>query len=170
MLSTLLTLLIAVGGTNPGKCSANWKPPEVHGIRLGMTVNQVKFRLPFLKIPPADKYDVRETFLYVTTNRREQKRLPRVFAIEMWFWKNRLVRYNLKYYGSETSAGIARFANAVETQFNLSDGNRVSAHRYQCGDVIVSVAEELKRTVSLRDAEGEKVLNRRVDESYGLKP
>ena len=164
MLSTILTLLIAVGGTNPGQCSPDWKPPEVHGIRLGMTVNQVKFRLPFLKVPPADKYDVRETFLYVTTNRREQKRLPRVFAIEMWFWKNRLVRYNLKYYGSETSASIARFANAVETQFNLSNANRISAHSYQCGNVIVLVADTLKRTVSLRDAEGEKVLNRRVDE------
>jgi len=170
MLATIFIFLIGLGGSSPIECSQDWKPPEIHGVRLGMTVNQVKFRLPFLKIPRADKYDVRETFLYVTTNRRQQKRLPRVFALEMWFWKNRLVRYNLKYYGSETPAGITQFANAVETRFNLSDANRVSAHSYQCGNVIVLVADTLKRTMSLRDVEGEKILNRRVDESYGLKP
>jgi hypothetical protein len=170
MLSTILMFVIVVGGSDPSECSADWKPLEIHGIRLGMTVTQVKFRLPFLKIPPADKYDVRETFLYVTTNPRQRKRLPRVFAIEMWFWKNRLVRYNLKYYGAETPDGIARFMDAVETHFNLSDATRISAHRYQCGNVSISVAEDVKRTVSLRDLEGEKVLNRRVDESYGLKP
>lgn len=163
-------LAIAVGGVNPNECPSDWKVPEIHGIRLGMTVNQVKFRLPFLKIPPADKYNVRETFLYVTTNRQEQKRLPRVFALEMWFWKDHLARYNLKYYGSETSEGVARFTKAVETRFDLSDAIRVSAHRYQCGDVTISVGADLKRTVSLRDLEGEKVLNRRVDESYSLKP
>ena len=163
-------LVITVGGSHSSECSPDWQSPEIHGIRLGMTTRQVKFRLPFLKIPPADKYDVRETFLYVTTDRRQQKRLPRVFALEMWFWKNRLVRYNLKYYGSETPPGITRFANAVEIQFNLSDANRLSAHSYQCGNVIVLVADTLKRTVSLRDVEGEKILNRRVDESYGLKP
>ena len=106
----------------------------------------------------------RETFLYVTTNRREQKRLPRVFALEMWFWKNRLVRINLKYYGSETSRSINQFMAAIETHFNLSQTNRISAHRYQCGNVIVSVAEDGKRTISLRDAVGEKILDRRVEE------
>ena len=169
MLSTVLMLLIAVGASNSKDCAADWKPPEIHGIRLGMTVRQVKSRLPFVKIPPPDKYAVR--WLSVWPNGPTQrKRLPRISGIEMWFWKNRLVRYNVKYFGSETSQGIAQFMNAVETHFKLSDAARVSAHTYQCGNVSVSVADTLKRTVSLRDLEGEKILNRRVDESYGLKP
>ena len=135
-----------------------------------MTVRQVKSRLRFLKIPLGDKYEVRETFLYVTTNPQQCRRLPRVFAIEMWFWKDRLVRYNVHYYGSETSEAITRFMNAIESHFKLSEAARVSAHTYQCGNVSVSVADTNKRTVSLRDLEGEKILNKRVDESYGLKP
>jgi|SRR5262245_7583909 len=162
--------LIALGDFSAAACSRDWKSPEIHGIRLGMTVNQIKMRLPFLNIPSADKYNVRETFLYITSNRREQKRLPRVFALEMWFWKNRLVRYNLKYYGSETTQGISQFANAIERHLNVPEMNRISAGRYQCGNVILSIAEDNKRTVSLRDAEGEKILNQRVDESYRLKP
>ena len=168
---TSLTLLCCIGAFGlPLECSPTWQPPEIHGIRLGMTVRQVKSRLPFLRIPPADKYDVRETFLYVTTNPQQRRRLPRVFSVEMWFWKNRLVRYNVHYYGSETSEGIARFMNAVESHFGLSDAASVSAHTHQCGNVSVSVADTLKRTISLRDLEGEKILNRRVDESHGLKP
>ena len=169
LIALLISCSIAALGTPPD-CSPTWQPPELHGIRLGMSVRQVKFRLPFLKIPRADKYDVQASFLYVTTNRHQQKRLPRVFAIEMWFWKNRLVRYNLHYYGSETSDAIARFMNAIESHFKLSEATRVSGHTYQCGNVSVSVAETFKRTVSLRDLEGEKILNRRVAESYGLKP
>ena len=163
-------IFLIAGAFFPTECSRDWTPPELHGIRLGMTVSQVKRQLPFLKIPRADKYDVRETFLYITTNRREQKRLPRVFALEMWFWKNRLVRYILKYYGSDTPRGINQFKTAVETHLNLSQTNRISFSQYQCGNVIVSVAEDRKRTVNLRDAVGEQVLNCRVDESYGLKP
>jgi hypothetical protein len=65
-----------------GECSPDWKPPEIHGIRLGMTANEVKFRLPFLKIPRADKYDVRQTFLFITTtDRRQSKRLPGVLLL-----------------------------------------------------------------------------------------
>jgi hypothetical protein len=167
-------LVIGLGGSSPSECSPEWKPPEIHGIRLGMTIRQVKSRLPFLKlVPPSTldiKYDVRWSFIAMPHGAKQQKRLPRVSSVEMWFWKNRLVRYNVHYYGSVTLEGMTRFINVVENHLNLSAANRVSAHRYQCGDVIVGVAEENKRIISLRDAEGEKVLNRRVEESYGLKP
>jgi len=134
-----------------------------------MSVNQVKSRLPFLKIPPADKYEVRETFLFVTTNLQQRKRLPRVFEIEMWFWKNRLVRYNIKYYGPDKPDTVKRFVDSVIKGFGLTDGMKVSNRRYECGNVSVSIGEHNKRTVSLRDLNGEKMLNRRVDESYGIK-
>jgi hypothetical protein len=134
-----------------------------------MSVNQVKSRLPFLKIPPADKYEVRETFLFVTTNLQQRKRLPRVFEIEMWFWKNRLVRYNIKYYGPDKPDAVKRFVDSVIKGFGLTDAMKVSNRRYECGNVSVSIGEHNKRTVSLRDLNGEKMLNRRVDESYGIK-
>jgi hypothetical protein len=59
----LLTALIFIGvilsQSGHQECADSWNAPEIHGIRLGMTVKQVKSRLPFLDIPPADKYDVR---------------------------------------------------------------------------------------------------------------
>src|SRR5215213_3037142 len=114
MLSTVLILLCSLGNFGGSKeCPPNWRPPEVHGIRLGMSVRQVKSRLPFLKIPPADEYDVRETFLYVTTNLKQRKRLPRVFKIELWFWKNQLVRYIVGYYGSDEPEGLSQFVDSV---------------------------------------------------------
>jgi hypothetical protein len=170
MLSTIVMLMIAFAGSDASACSPDWKPPEVHGIRVGMTVRQVKSRLPFIKIPPPDKYDVQWSHLSIPTGPAQKRRLPRVAFLEIWFWKNRVVRYNVEYFGSTTSQGVTRFINAVEAHFNLSNTTKVSAHTYQCGNIIVLVGDTLKRTVSLRDAEGEKVLNRRVDESYGLKP
>jgi len=170
MLATLFILLIGLSGSNSGECPPEWKPPEVHGVSLGMTVRQVQSRLPFLSFSPRDKYDVQWSYLSIPRGPLQKRRLPRVAFLEMWFWKNRLVRYNVEYFGSTNLEGITRFMNAVETHFNLSNAKRLSAHSYQCGNVIVLVADTLKRTLSLRDAEGEKVLNRRVDESYGLKP
>jgi hypothetical protein len=170
MFSTVFLLLCSLGSSGASnECPSNWQPPELHGIRLGMSIKQVKSRLPFLKIPPADKYAVRETFLYVASNPRQRKRLPRVFNIEMRFLKNRLVRYNVHYYGSDKPEAISRFADSVIKSFNLSEGMKVSSGRYECGNVSVGVSEERKRTVSLRDLRGEVVLNRRVNESYGLR-
>jgi hypothetical protein len=170
MLSTVLILLCSLGNLGGSKeCLPNWRPPEVHGIRLGMSVWQVKSRLPFLKISPADKYDVRETFLYVTTNLKQRKRLPRVFKIEMLFWKNRLVRYIIGYYGSDEPKAVSKFVDSVKKGFNLSEGMKVSNRTYECGDVSMSVGEDNRRTVILRDLRGEVILNKRVDESYGIR-
>jgi len=165
MLSTTILLFLSLGGAT--ECSPTWRPPEVHGIRLGMTVKQVKSRLPFIKIPPADKYDVRWSTVW-PNGPKQRKRLPRISGIEMWFWKDQLVRYNISYFGSDKPQSINHFVYAVIEKFGLSENMRLS-HRYECGNFSVSVGETLKRTVSLRDLRGEKILNRRVDESYGLK-
>ena len=170
MLSTVFLLLCSLGSSGALiECPSNWQPPEVHGIRLGMSVRQVKSRLPFLKVPPADKYDVRYAFLFVTTNPEQRRRLPRVFQIETWFWKNRLVRYNVEYYGSEKPEAVSRFVESVVKSFKLSEEMKVSNRRYECGGVSVSVGEQNERAVSLRDLQGEVILNRGVDESYGIR-
>jgi hypothetical protein len=170
MLSTVLVLLCSLANFGHStECPPDWRPPEVHGIRLGMSVKQVKSRLPFLKIPPPDKYDVRWAFLYVTTNAQQRRRLPRVFGIEMWFLKNRLVRYNIHYYGSDKPEAMRRFIDSVAKSFNLSERMKVSHGTYECGNISIGIAEENKRIVSLRDLRGEATLDRRVDESYGIK-
>jgi len=157
-------VILSYGGRQ--ECANGWKAPEIHGIRLGMTVKQVKSRLPFLDIPPADKYDVRESFLYVTTNQTQRKRLPRVFEIEMWFLKNRLVRYNVAYYGSKRPESGARFVDRVLRSLKLSEETKVSYRRHECGNISISVGEENGRKVSLRDLRAEPILVKRVEESY----
>ena len=79
------------------------------------------------------------------------------------------MRYNISYFGSDKPQSINHFVDAVIEKFGLSENMKFS-HRYECGNFSVSVGDTLKRTVSLRDLRGERILNRRVDESYGLKP
>jgi hypothetical protein len=105
----------------------------------------------------------------VTTNQKQRKRLPKVFQVEMWFWKDQLVRYNIEYYGSEKSEAVSQFVSSVVQSFKLPEEMKVSNRRYECGNVSVSIGEENRRTVSLRNLRGEAVLNKRVDESYGIK-
>jgi hypothetical protein len=175
MLTTVLLLICSMGSLGASnECPSNWRPPEVHGVRLGMSVKQVKSKLPFLKFPRRSaldtKYDVRWSFLPSLSNPKQRKRMAQVLSLEIWFWKNRVVRYNVQYFGSTMPKGLAQFINSVETRFNLSETKRIAAHGYQCGSVVVLVADTLKRTISLRDAEGDKILNKLVSESYGLKP
>ena len=170
--TAVLTTLIFAGltfSTDKRVECPQWPAPEIHGIHLGMSVKQVKLKLPFLEIPAADKYDVRETSLFVTTNRTQRRRLPRVFQIEMWFLKERLVRYNVQYYGSKWRESVSRFVNRVVSHFNLAEQMRVSYRMYECGDVSVSVGEENRRTVSLRDLRAEALLDSRVEDSYRKK-
>src|SRR5262245_10894418 len=164
--TALIFISVILSYSGRQECANGWKAPEIHGIRLGMTVKQVKSRLPFLDIPPADKYDVRESFLYVTTNPTHIKRLPRVFEIEMWFLKNRLVRYNVAYYGPEQPESVAQFVDQVRRSLKLSEEMEVSYRRYGCGNISVSVGEENRREVSLRDLSAEPILGKRVEDSY----
>jgi hypothetical protein len=166
----LLTALIFIGVIQRHgghqECANSWKAPEIHGIRLGMTVKQVKSRLQFLDIPPADKYDVRVSFLYVTTNPTQRKRLPRVFEIEMWFLKNRLIQYNVGYYGPKQPESVDQFVDQVVRNLKLSEEMKVSYRRYECGNISVSVGEENRREISLLDLRAKPILDKRVEESY----
>lgn len=168
MLSTaLLTFIYLVTISGTANCPSNWKPPEMHGIRLGMTVQQVKSRLPFLEISNIDEYEVQWTSLIVTKSKKiPRERLPKVFEIEMWFWKTRLVRFNIQYYGSNSPESVSQFVDLVVRGFALSDEMQVYHRYYECGNIGIAIGRENKRTVSLVDLRAEEILNKRVEDSY----
>lgn len=162
----LATVLWAFAITPEQNCVETTSTPQMHGIQMGMTVKQVRKRLPFLKVSPADKYGVGDSFLYVTTDRKQMARLPKVFNIEFLFLNNRLVRYHVKYYGSDEPTAVVNFVNRVVEGFCLNGEAEISSRRYRRGAIEYSVGEDNKRTVTLLDVRAKELLDRRVAESY----
>lgn len=140
--------------------------PEMHGVKLGMSVTEVKKRLPFMKISAPDNYQIRDSFLYVTSNKSQRNRLPRVFNIELLFLNDSLVRYIIKYYGSDSGKSVYNFTNQVINGFCLTDELKVSNGRYVRENIQYSIGEDNQRSVVLLDLKAKEIIDKSVYESY----
>jgi hypothetical protein len=143
--------------------------PSFHGLSLGMTVKQVKATVPFLEWSAADKYAIRTAFKYVTNEPVALRRLPRVFSIELWFVKEQLVKFKIKYYGSTTDPALRTFISRVAEAKHLPIGWSLNERTCQCSESRVSIAQENKRSVEVADSDSELILVKAVEESFSDK-
>lgn len=147
------------------KCTRDWQGPEIHGLRLGMTVSQVKARVPFAKIAPADSYGVRLWHVYPFPGPIEKTRFPRVFEIDLIFYRNRLVHYAISYFGPKSPKAVEHFVGKVSNALRLPESTKWS-REFQCGNIQVEVGKLRTRKVTLRDLLAEPILDARVEQSW----
>ena len=152
-------------------CTTGWRPPKLYGVRLGMTVRQVKMRFPNLKISPPNKYKVRDSFVYLTgSNSHKKYKVPRsVFSIEMLFLKARLVRYQIKFYDSENWKNMDEFASVMSEALNLAELDSLETRfpqGYSCKNIEVSFWEDSSKSIKFFDLTAKPILDEMIEESY----
>jgi hypothetical protein len=151
-------------------CSwASDRTPELFGLHLGMTLDEVCVRFPGIKVEKQDEWNVRDVFFFCVGSNTWEESLPDVFAVEMVFLYNQLVKFRIKFSDSPRWPKPDDFTFAVAELAGLKGILNPYSTRIQCANVEVRVWEDSSRAIVFENLEVSELLDYRVEESYAPK-
>lgn len=132
--------------------------PELQGIRLGMSLDEVQARIPKLKVSsPIDGGVVQGLAIQPGDG---------VVLIDLTFLHHRLGRFVIKYAGPFGPAEKKVFISSLVQALGLEAGWARSSSRFECNDFIILIGEENKRSVTMIDKAANPIINKAINDSW----
>ena len=170
VLMCALILGLSASSLAASECLPHWKPRKLYGIRLDMSLKQVRARFPHLKASRPNKFRVQDSFFYLVGRQRARYNIPRsVFAIEMLFLRGRLVCYQVKYYDSQRWKNMDAFVSSMTKPLGITEIPSIESRpfpSYVCNDIEVSFWEDSSKSITFLDRRAKPILDEMIEESY----
>jgi hypothetical protein len=138
--------------------------PALHGLKLGMSVDEVQALYPEFEVKPVDKFDVRWASLYFHSGSAYKAILPDVFSMDLHFLKGSLAQIEISY--SAEGKSQAEFQAEKVRALGLTNVWQIGQEVFECENFEIRAVKSPLPKIVIIDKAAEKILSKRVEDSY----
>ena len=154
---------------SPAPCQPNCKlslaqVPVLHGLKLGMSVEEVLALYPDFNVEPVDKFNVRPASLYVKSDPAAKALLPDVFGVYLHFLKEKLVHLEISYWASGQSQD--EFQLEKTAILGLAGIWALGNEAFECETFEIQAIKSPLPRIVMTDKAARNILAKRIEESY----